>query len=82
MTYSHLKKVPLEDINEKMSDFSDHSYTLHTVRPIAHAAANLNSGYSRYAKVARVHYFVQLHSEHQKTHMSIALTRAGLIHLI
>ena len=23
----------------------------------AHAAANLNSGYSKYAKVARVHYF-------------------------
>ena len=31
----------------------------------AHAAANLNSGYSKYAKVARVRIiFVQLHSEH------------------
>ena len=32
--------------------------TLHTLRVhYAHAAANLNSGYSKYAKVARVHYF-------------------------
>ena len=30
----------------------------HTLRVhYAHAAANLNSGYSKYAKVARVHYF-------------------------
>ena len=32
--------------------------TLHTLRVhYAHAAANLNSGYSKYAKVACVHYF-------------------------
>ena len=31
------------------------SYTLRV--HYAHAAANLNSGYSKYAKVARVHYF-------------------------
>ena len=32
--------------------------TIHTLRVhYAHAAANLNSGYSKYAKVARVHYF-------------------------
>ena len=31
---------------------------IHTLRvQYAHAAANLNSGYSKYAKVARVHYF-------------------------
>ena len=31
---------------------------VHTLRVhYAHAAANLNSGYSKYAKVARVHYF-------------------------
>ena len=31
---------------------------IHTLRVhYAHAAANLNSGYSKYAKVARVHYF-------------------------
>ena len=31
---------------------------IHTLRiHYAHAAANLNSGYSKYAKVARVHYF-------------------------
>ena len=31
---------------------------IHTFRVhYAHTAANLNSGYSRYAKVARVHYF-------------------------
>ena len=30
----------------------------HTLRVYyAHAAANLNSGYTKYAKVARVHYF-------------------------
>ena len=33
-------------------------YIIHTLRVHnAHAAANLNSGYSKYAKVARVHYF-------------------------
>ena len=33
-------------------------YTIHTLRVhYAHAAANLNSGYTKYAKVARVHYF-------------------------
>ena len=32
--------------------------TIHTLRVhYAHAAANLNSGYSKYEKVARVHYF-------------------------
>ena len=32
--------------------------SIHTLRVhYAHAAANLNSGYSKYAKVARVHYF-------------------------
>ena len=31
---------------------------IHTLRVhYAHAAANLNSGYSKYAKVGRVHYF-------------------------
>ena len=31
---------------------------MHTLRVhYAHAAANLTSGYSKYAKVARVHYF-------------------------
>ena len=35
-----------------------HIYNIHTLRVhYAHAAANLNSGYSKYAKVARVHYF-------------------------
>ena len=34
------------------------SINIHTLRVhYAHAAANLNSGYSKYAKVARVHYF-------------------------
>ena len=39
---------------------------IHTLRVhYAHAEANLNSGYSKCAKVARVHFFfVQLHSEH------------------
>ena len=32
--------------------------TIHTLRVhYAHTAANLNSGYSKYAKVAHVHYF-------------------------
>ena len=32
---------------------------IHTLRVhYAHTAANLNSGYSKYAKVARVHYFL------------------------
>ena len=32
--------------------------TIHTLRVhYAHAVANLNSGYSKYAKVAHVHYF-------------------------
>ena len=33
-------------------------FPIHTLRvQYAHAAANLNSGFSKYAKVARVHYF-------------------------
>ena len=37
--------------------------SIHTLRvPYAHAAANLNSGYSKYGKEA--YTFVQLHSEH------------------
>ena len=43
-------------------DFQIHLYRvllyIHTLRvQYGHAAANLNSGYSKYAKVARVHYF-------------------------
>ena len=35
-----------------------HSNTIHTLCVhYAHAAANLNSGYSKYAKVACMHYF-------------------------
>ena len=38
---------------------------IHTLRVYyTHAAANLNSGYSKYAKVARVHYFCTLYSDH------------------
>ena len=38
---------------------------IHTLRVhYLHAAANLNLQYSKYAKVACMHYFVQLHSEH------------------
>ena len=33
--------------------FSIHTFRIH----YAHAEANLNSGYSKYAKVARKHYF-------------------------
>ena len=42
-----------------MSQLIHHTlYHIHTLRVhYAHAAANLNSGYSKYAKVARVHYF-------------------------
>ena len=40
------------------SHSSTELYEIHTLRVhYAHAAANLNSGYSKYAKVARVHYF-------------------------
>ena len=35
-----------------------HTTPIHTLHiHYTHAAANLNSGYSKYAKVARVHYF-------------------------
>ena len=38
--------------------YSASSTVFHTLRVhYAHAAANLKSGYSKYAKVARVHYF-------------------------
>ena len=46
---------------------------IHTLRVhYAHAAANLNSGYSKYAKVARVHYFCTIALRTSRT----ALTRA------
>ena len=39
-------------------DYKSRLIIIHTLRVhYAHAAANLNSGYSKYAKVARVHYF-------------------------
>ena len=38
--------------------YKDELFWIHTLRVhYAHAAANLNSGYSKYAKVAHVHYF-------------------------
>ena len=49
-------------IKEMFSDqaiqIGDQLIIIHTLRVhYAHAAANLNSGYLKYAKVARVHYF-------------------------
>ena len=41
--------------SSKLFLFPSHIHTLRV--HYAHAAANLNSGYSKYAKVARVHYF-------------------------
>ena len=41
-----------------MVETKDYVTRFHTLRVhYAHAAANLNSGYSKYSKVARVHYF-------------------------
>ena len=41
-------------------------HTLHV--HYAHAAANLNSGYSKYVKVARVHYFCTIALRTSRTH--------------
>ena len=61
-------------------------YTLNSIHTLrvhsAHAAANLNSGYSKYAKVARVHYFVQLHSEHPAQCWRERELRVGLIYFL
>ena len=59
--------------------FKPHTVLLpiHTLRVhYAHAAANLNSGYSKYAKVARVH----LHSEHLAQCWRERERRVGLIY--
>ena len=65
----YAQKFPLHTKVLVSQDDQIHSYciilqlavcikTIHKLRVhYAHAAANLNSGYSRYAKVARVHYF-------------------------
>ena len=54
---------------------------IHTLRVhYAHAVANLNSGYSKYAKVAHVHFFVQLHSEHLAQCWRERERRIGLIY--
>ena len=45
-----IKAVKVKTLDDKKS--------IHTLRVhYAHAAANLNSGYSKYAKEVRVHYF-------------------------
>ena len=48
-------KLPVKSASRFLNKIS---FEFHTLRAhYAHAAANLNSGYSKYAKVARVHYF-------------------------
>ena len=45
-------------IAQQIESLKNQLKLIHTLRVhYAHAAANLNSGYSKYAKVARVHYF-------------------------
>ena len=58
---------------------------IHTLRVYnAHAAANLNSGYSKYAKVARVHYFCTIAlgtpSRARECRVVCIHARVGLIH--
>ena len=55
----HFIITKIQMIKGVWSDFAESSYFLfiHSAYTTAHAAANLNSGYSKYAKAARVHYF-------------------------
>ena len=53
-----LPKPPGFGLNRLACKLKTHLFHIHTFRVhYAHAAANLNSGNSKYAKVARVHYF-------------------------
>ena len=62
----------LYKINEQINtcDLSN----IHTLLLVhyAYAAANLNSGYSKYSKVAYVHYFCTIALPTPYTHVSIA----------
>ena len=51
-------KEPIREQEIKLECMNHYSYTPRTL--YAHAAANLNSGYSKYGKVARVHYFCRI----------------------
>ena len=54
LLYKIFKRIrTLETITENWKITNIHTLRVH----YAHAAANLNSGYSKYAKAARVHYF-------------------------
>ena len=59
------KFMPIESIIYRLYDV----YTLHL--HCMHAAANLNSGYSKYEKVARVHYFCTMALRTPYVHVSI-----------
>ena len=56
-------------------------FDIHTLRVhYAHAAANLNSGYSKYAKVARVHYFCTIALRTSRAVLTQRERRVGLIY--
>ena len=56
-------------------------YGIHTLRVhYAHAAANLNLGYSKYAKVARVHYFCTIALRTSRAVLTLREHRVGLIY--
>ena len=63
-------------------------FHIHTLRVHldAHAAANLNSGKSKYAKVARMHYFCTVALQTHYASVSVAKgcihARVELIHLL
>ena len=68
-------------------EMSSHFASMHVLQAIhtlrvhyAHAAANLNLGYSKYAKVARVHYFctIALRTSHAVLTRAWALRRVYL----
>ena len=54
-------------------------HTLHV--HYAHAAANLNSGYSKYVKVARVHYFCTIALRTSRAVLTERERRVGLIYV-
>ena len=66
---------PIIPCNETCKTFdTNHIYILfiHKLHvPYAYVAANLNSGYSKYTKVARMHYFCTISLQPPYGHMSV-----------
>ena len=66
--------IPTSERSCNLAAVQGASWDIHTLRiHYVHAAANLNSSYSKYAKVARMHYFCTIALQTPYARVSVAL---------